>query len=57
MGSINPTKKRDYGKHTRIDTNQFLSDCLLEGSFRHSEKELIDAVRAAGELAKVWRRI
>ena len=22
MGSINPPKKRDYGKHTRFDTNQ-----------------------------------
>jgi hypothetical protein len=52
MGSVNPTKKRDYGKHTRIDTNQSYQVAYWKQRFGISEEELIEAVRAAGGLAR-----
>ena len=45
MGSVNPTKKRDYGKHTRIDTNQSYQVAYWKQRFGISEEELIEAVR------------
>jgi hypothetical protein len=51
MGSVSPTKKRDYGKHTRIDTNQSYQVAYWKQRFGISEEELIEAVRAAGGLA------
>jgi len=52
MGSIHPTKKRDYGRHTRIDPNQSYQLAYWKQRFGISEEELIDAVRAAGGLAR-----
>jgi Protein of unknown function (DUF3606) len=52
MGSINPTKKRDYGKHARIDTNQSYQVAYWKQRFGISEEELIKAVREAGGLAR-----
>ena len=52
MGSIHPTKKRDYGKHTRIDPNQSYQLAYWKDRFGISEEELIEAVRAAGGLVK-----
>ena len=53
MGSIHPTKKRDYGKHTHIDPNQsYQLAYWKQRRFDISEEELIEAVRAAGGLAK-----
>jgi Protein of unknown function (DUF3606) len=52
MGSINPTKKRDYGENTRIDTNQSYQLAYWKQRFGISEEELIEAVRAAGGLAR-----
>ena len=52
MGSINPPKKRDYGKHTRIDTNQSYQVAYWKQRFGISEEELIEAVRASGGLAR-----
>jgi hypothetical protein len=52
MGSINPPKKRDYGKHTCIDTNQSYQLAYWKDRFGISEEELIKAVRAAGALAR-----
>jgi hypothetical protein len=51
MGSINPPKKRDYGKNTRIDTNQSYQLAYWKDRFGISEEE-IKAVRAAGALAR-----
>jgi Protein of unknown function (DUF3606) len=51
MGSIHPTEKRDYGKHTRIDPNQPYQLAYWKQRFAISEEELIEAVRAAGGLA------
>jgi hypothetical protein len=52
MGSIHPTKKRDYGKDTRIDPNQSYQLAYWKQRFGISEEELIEAVQAAGELAR-----
>jgi Protein of unknown function (DUF3606) len=52
MGSINPPKKQDYGKNTRIDVNQSYQLAYWKDRFGVSEEELIDAVRAAGERAR-----
>jgi hypothetical protein len=52
MGSINPPKKGDYGKHTRIDTNQSYQLAYWKQRFGISEEELIEAVRATGGLAR-----
>jgi hypothetical protein len=52
MGSINPPKKRDYGKNTRIDTNQSYQLAYWKDRFGIPEEELIKAVRAAGALAR-----
>ena len=52
MGSIHPTEKLDYGKHTRIDPNQSYQLALWKQRFGISEEELIEAVRAAGGLVK-----
>jgi hypothetical protein len=52
MGSINPRKKQDYGKNTRIDVNQSYQLAYWKERFGISEKELIEAVRAAGERAR-----
>ena len=52
MGSIHPTKKRDYGKHTRIDPNQSYQLAYWKQRFDISEEELIEAVRATDGLAR-----
>jgi hypothetical protein len=52
MGSINPPKKKDYGKNTRIDVNQSYQLAYWKDHFGISEEELIEAVRAAGGLAR-----
>jgi hypothetical protein len=52
MGSINPAKKRDYGKNTRIDTNQSYQLAYWKDRFGISQEELIEAVRAAGGRAR-----
>lgn len=52
MGSINPPKKRDYGKNTRIDVNQSYQVAYWKERFGISEEKLTEAVRAAGELAR-----
>jgi hypothetical protein len=52
MGSINPSKKQDYGKNTSIDTNQSYQLAYWKQRFGISEEELIDAVRATGGLAR-----
>jgi uncharacterized protein DUF3606 len=49
MGS---PKKNDYDKNTRIDTNQSYQLAYWKQRFGISEEELIDAVRAAGGLAR-----
>jgi hypothetical protein len=45
MGSINPPKKKDYGKNTRIDVNQSYQLAYWTDRFGISEEELIEAVR------------
>ena len=52
MGSIHPPKRRDYGKHTRIDPDQTYQVAYWKQRFGISEEELIEAVRAAGALAR-----
>ena len=52
MGSINPPKKKDYGKNTRIDVNQSYQLAYWKQRFGSSEEELIDAVRATDGLAR-----
>ena len=52
MGSIYPTEKRDYGKHTRIDPNESYQLAYWKQRFGISEEELIEAVHAAGRLAR-----
>ena len=52
MGSIHLTKKRNYGKHTRIDPNQSYQLAYWKQRFGISEEELIEAVRGAGGLVK-----
>jgi Protein of unknown function (DUF3606) len=52
MGSINPPKKKDYGKNTRIDVEQSYQLAYWKDRFGISEEELIEAVRAAGGLAR-----
>jgi Protein of unknown function (DUF3606) len=52
MGSVNPPKKRDYGDKTRIDMTQSYQVAYWKERFGVSEKELGEAVRAAGALAK-----
>jgi Protein of unknown function (DUF3606) len=52
MGSIHPVSKRGYGKHTRIDPDQPYQVAYWKQRFGISEEELIEAVRAAGGLAR-----
>jgi hypothetical protein len=52
MGSVNPPKKRDYGKKTRIDLKQSYQVAYWKERFGVSESELEEAVRAAGALAR-----
>ena len=52
MGSIHPTKKRDYGRHIRIDPNQSYQLAYWKQRFGISEEELIEAARAAGGVAR-----
>jgi hypothetical protein len=52
MGSINPPRKQDYAKNTRIDVNQSYQLAYWKDRFGISEEELIEAVRAAGGLAR-----
>jgi hypothetical protein len=52
MGSINPPKKRDYGKHTRIDPDQSYQLAYWKQRFGISDEELIEAVRATDGLAR-----
>jgi len=52
MGSINPPKKQDYRKHTRIDVNQSYQLAYWKDRFGISEKELIEAVQSSGGLAR-----
>jgi len=52
MGSINPPKKRDFGKITRIDLKQSYQVAYWKERFGISEEELIEAVHAAGERAR-----
>ena len=52
MGSLNPPKKRDYGKNTSIDVNQSYQVAYCKERFGVSEEELIEAVHAAGERAR-----
>ena len=52
MGSIHPPKRRDYGKHTRIDPDQSYQLAYWKQRFGISEEELIEAVRATGGLAR-----
>ena len=51
MGSIDPPKKKDYGKNTRIDVNQSYQLAYWTDRFGISEEELIEAVRETGGLA------
>jgi hypothetical protein len=50
MGSINPPKQ-DYGKNTRIDVKSYQL-AYWKDRFGISEEELVEAVRAAGGLAR-----
>ncbi|HZP10333.1 DUF3606 domain-containing protein [Methyloceanibacter sp.] len=52
MGSVNPPKKRDYGKNTRIDMKQSYQVAYWKERFGVSESELEEAVQAAGALAR-----
>ena len=52
MGSVNPPKRRDYGAKTRIDMTQSYQVAYWKERFGVSEKELGEAVRAAGVLAE-----
>jgi Protein of unknown function (DUF3606) len=52
MGTINPPKKRDYGKRTRFDVNQSYQLAYWKERLGISEEQLIEAVRAAGALAR-----
>jgi hypothetical protein len=52
MGSVNPPKKRDYSDKTRIDLNQSYQVAYWKDRFGVSEKELSEAVMAAGALAR-----
>ena len=52
MGGINPPKKRDFGKNTRIDLKQSYQVAYWKERFGISEEELIEAVHAAGERAR-----
>jgi Protein of unknown function (DUF3606) len=52
MGSVNPPKHRDYSGKTRIDMNQSYQVAYWKERFGVSEKELGEAVQAAGVLAK-----
>ena len=49
--AAHPPKKRDYGKHTRIDPDQSYQIAYWKQRFGISEEELIEAVREAGGLA------
>jgi hypothetical protein len=52
MGSVNPPNNRDYGDQTRINMNQSYQVAYWKERFAVSEKELSEAVRAAGALAR-----
>ena len=54
MGSIHPTKKRDYGKHTRIDPDQSYQLAYWKQRFG---KELIEACERQADWRETWRRI
>jgi hypothetical protein len=48
MGSINPSRKRDYRRNTCIDVNQSYQVAYWKQRFGISDEELIEAVRASG---------
>ena len=52
MGSVNPPKKRDYGRKTRIDLNQSYQVAYWKERLGVSEQELREAVLASGGLAR-----
>jgi hypothetical protein len=52
MGSVNPSKKRDYGDKTRIDMNQAYQVAYWKERFGVSHEELSEAVQAAGAFAR-----
>jgi Protein of unknown function (DUF3606) len=52
MGTINPSKKKDYAKKTRIDVNEPLQVAYWTERFGVSSRELIAAILAAGPSAK-----
>ena len=52
MGSINPSRKRDYRRNTCIDVNQSYHVAYWKQRFGISDEELIEAVRASGGLAR-----
>jgi len=52
MGSIHPPKKEGYAKNTRIDADQSYQLAYWKDRFGVSEEELVEAVRAAGGLAR-----
>jgi hypothetical protein len=52
MGSANPPKKRDYGEKTCIDMNQPYQVAYWKERFGVTERELREAVRSAGALAR-----
>ena len=45
MGSVNPSKKRDYGDKTRIDMNQAYQVAYWKERFGVSQEELSEAVQ------------
>ena len=52
MGSVNPSKKRDYGDKTRIDMNQAYQVAYWKERFGVSQEALSEAVQAAGAFAR-----
>jgi hypothetical protein len=52
MATINPSKKGDYSKKTRIDVNEPLQVAYWTQRFGVSSRELIAAILAAGPSAK-----
>ena len=48
MGSVNPSKKRDYGDKTRIDLNQAYQVAYWKERFGVSQEELSEAVQRCG---------
>ena len=52
MGSVNPSKKRDYGDKTRIDMNQAYQVAYWKERFGVSQEELSEAVQRCGCVGK-----